>query len=419
MRLQLQAPSGARAEVALGLGPVLIGSDAECDLTTDDPRVSRRHAMIVHTPKGVLLRDLDSKNGTFIDRVRIGAAYIDSRSDVTLGSTKLRMEVAAAKQTLALSRGQNFGAAIGASLQMRALFALLQRAATTHETVLLLGESGTGKELLARAIHDASPRAAGPFAVFDCSAVVPTLVEAELFGYVKGAFTGANNNTPGLFEQARGGTVFIDELGELPLDLQPKLLRALESRHIRRVGGGDWTPIDVRIIAATHRDLRARVATGTFRMDLYYRLAVVEGAVPPLRERPEDIELLVEHFLASQVPPRTLADLPPNTLAMLRNHQWPGNVRELRNTITRLMLFPERPGFDAMPTATAQPAAHQPSVMHLPLREARDLVVEQFEQQYLTSRLAEHNGNVSRAAEAMGVSRQFLHRLLERHGIDR
>ncbi len=374
--------------------------------------------MVVHTPKGVLLRDLDSKNGTFVDRVRIGAAYIDSRSDITLGSTKLRMEVAAAKQTLALSRGQSFGAALGASLQMRALFALLQRAALTHETVLLLGESGTGKELLARAIHDASPRAAGPFAVFDCSAVVPTLVEAELFGYVKGAFTGANNNTPGLFEQARGGTVFIDELGELPLDLQPKLLRALESRHIRRVGSGEWTPIDVRIIAATHRDLRARVATGTFRMDLYYRLAVVEGAVPPLRERPEDIELLVEHFLASQVPPRTLADLPPNTLAMLRNHQWPGNVRELRNTITRLMLFPERPGFDAIPTATAQPAA-QPSVMHLPLREARDLVVEQFEQQYLTSRLAEHNGNVSRAAEAMGVSRQFLHRLLERHGIDR
>jgi transcriptional regulator with PAS, ATPase and Fis domain len=374
--------------------------------------------MIVHTPKGVMLRDLDSKNGTFVDRVRIGAAYIDSRSDITLGSTKLRMEIASAKQTLALSRGQSFGAALGASLQMRALFALLQRAALTHETVLLLGESGTGKELLARAIHDASPRASGPFAVFDCSAVVPTLVEAELFGYVKGAFTGANNNTPGLFEQARGGTVFIDELGELPLDLQPKLLRAIESRHIRRVGSVEWTPIDVRIVAATHRDLRARVATGTFRMDLYYRLAVVEGAVPPLRERPEDIELLVEHFLASQSPPRTLADLPPNTLAMLRNHQWPGNVRELRNTITRLMLFPERPGFDAMPTATAQPAA-QPSVMHLPLREARDLVVEQFEQQYLTSRLAEHNGNVSRAAEAMGVSRQFLHRLLERHGIDR
>jgi transcriptional regulator with PAS, ATPase and Fis domain len=374
--------------------------------------------MIVHTPKGVMLRDLDSKNGTFVDRVRIGAAYIDSRSDITLGSTKLRMEIASAKQTLALSRGQSFGAALGASLQMRALFALLQRAALTHETVLLLGESGTGKELLARAIHDASPRASGPFAVFDCSAVVPTLVEAELFGYVKGAFTGANNNTPGLFEQARGGTVFIDELGELPLDLQPKLLRAIESRHIRRVGSVEWTPIDVRIVAATHRDLRARVATGTFRMDLYYRLAVVEGAVPPLRERPEDIELLVEHFLASQVPPRILADLPPNTLAMLRNHQWPGNVRELRNIITRLMLFPERPGFDAMPTATAQPAA-QPSVMHLPLREARDLVVEQFEQQYLTSRLAEHNGNVSRAAEAMGVSRQFLHRLLERHGIDR
>lgn len=418
VRLYLQTPSGHRSECSVGLSPVVVGSDAECDLCTDDQRVSRRHLEIAQTPRGLLLRDLDSKNGTFVDRVRVRSAYIDAGHEITLGSTRLRVHLDGKRTTLPLSRSTNFGAAIGASVPMRALFALLQRAAATHETILLLGESGTGKELLARGIHDASPRKQGPFGVFDCSATVPSLIEAELFGYVRGAFTGAVQSTAGVFENTRGGTVFIDELGELPLDLQPKLLRALESRQIRRVGASEWTPIDVRIVAATHRDLRARVAEGSFRMDLYYRVAVVEGVVPPLRERRDDLELLCEHFLHSQG--RSLADLPPNTLAMLRNHDWPGNVRELRNTITRLLLFPDTAGFDdvrpAPTAATSQGYAH---VAHLPLREAREIVVERFEQHYLAARLQEAGGNVSRAAEAIGVSRQFLHRLLERHGIGR
>ncbi len=417
IRLFLHSPSGHKAECSVGLTPAVVGSDAECDLRTDDQRVSRRHLEIAQTPRGILLRDLDSKNGTFVDRVRVRSAFVDGSHDITLGSTKLRLHFDGKKHTLPLSRAANFGAAMGASVPMRALFALLQRAAATHETILLLGESGTGKELLARAIHDASPRAAQPFGVFDCSATVPTLIEAELFGYVKGAFTGAVQNTAGIFENTRGGTVFIDELGELPIDLQPKLLRAIESRQVRRIGASEWTPIDVRIVAATHRDLRARVAEGTFRMDLYYRVAVVEGLVPPLRERKEDVDLLVEHFLHAQG--RALTELPPNTLGMLRNHDWPGNVRELRNTITRLLIFPEAPSFDDVRHAPRAGAQSFQQVAHLPLREAREIVVEQFEQQYLAARLAQAGGNVSRAAEAIGVSRQFLHRLLERHGIAR
>ncbi len=269
VHLHLTSPNGRQASCALGISPVSIGTDPECDLCADDARVSRRHCEVVRSPKGVIVRDLDSKNGTFVSRIRVGTAYLEPGCEVSIGNSKLRIELLPGKTTLPLSRGARFGAAVGASVPMRALFALLERAATTNETVLLLGESGTGKELLARGIHDGSPRAKGPFLVFDCAATAPTLIEAELFGYVKGAFTGAVSNTPGVFENASGGTVFIDELGELPVELQPKLLRAIENRQIRRLGTTEWIPIDVRIVAATHRDLRARVAAGTFRLDLY------------------------------------------------------------------------------------------------------------------------------------------------------
>jgi transcriptional regulator with PAS, ATPase and Fis domain len=286
----------------------------------------------------------------------------------------------------------------------------------------LLGESGTGKELLVRAIHDASPRKDGPFVVFDCSAVAPTLVEAELFGYEKGAFTGAVKAQEGLFEQADGGTLFIDELGELPLDLQPKLLRALESRQTRRLGARSMKRFDARVVAATHRDLRLRVASDAFRQDLYYRLAVVEVRVPPLRQRKDDIPLLVERFLAAHTPPRTLAELPKGTLELLASHDWPGNVRELRNAVARLVLFPHVtqealfPGLADAPSARSVGTSLGP-LLDKPLRAAREEVVERFEQAYVAEKLKQHGGSVTRAAEAMEVSRQFLHRLLDRYGI--
>jgi transcriptional regulator with PAS, ATPase and Fis domain len=298
---------------------------------------------------------------------------------------------------------------------MRALFAQLERAARSDETVLLLGESGTGKELLARALHTESPRQNGPFVVLDCTALAPTLLEAELFGHTRGAFTGAAESRAGLLEQAHGGTLFIDEVGELPLDLQPKLLRALEARQYRPVGASEWRSFDARIVAATHRDLRARVAGGAFREDLYYRFAVFEMAVPPLRDRREDIPLLVERFLAAMSPPRTLADLPPNAVDILSSHHWPGNVRELRNTVARIVVFPEH--LERAVTPGAPGRADAARLLRMPLREARDLVVEDFERSYLAARLAEHGGNVTRAAEAIGVSRQFAYRLLEKYGL--
>jgi DNA-binding NtrC family response regulator len=300
---------------------------------------------------------------------------------------------------------------------MRAMFAALERAAPTQETILLLGESGTGKELLARGIHDASPRSAGPFVVFDCTSVAPNLAEAELFGYVKGAFTGAHQNRIGLIEESAGGTLFIDEIGELPLELQPKLLRALEARQVRAVGSSEWRSFDARIVAATHRDLRARVMARQFREDLYYRLAVVEMHVPPLRERKEDIPLLIERFLASQSPPLAAADLPPNAMELLLAHSWPGNVRELRNTIARLVLFPHLGKRAIAPATAAIEDGGIAPLLHLPLSEARAIVVEQFERDYVEQKIREYAGNVKRAAESMGVSRQLVHRLMERYGI--
>jgi transcriptional regulator with PAS, ATPase and Fis domain len=296
---------------------------------------------------------------------------------------------------------------------MRALFAQLDRVARTPETILMLGESGTGKDLLARAVHERSAHAKGPFVVFDCGAVAPELMESELFGAVRGAFTGAMQDRAGVLEQAQGGTLFLDEIGELPLSLQPKLLRAIEARQFRRLGGKAWSHFDARILAATHRDVRSQVAAGTFREDLYFRIAVFQVHVPALRERREDIGVLVESFLQAQTPPKTLADLPDRTLDMLKAHDWPGNVRELRNTVARLVLFPHL-GSEVLDSPAPAPGKLP---VHLTLREARALVMEDFEHAYVTAKLKAYKGNVSGAAEAMGISRQFLHRLMVRYGI--
>ncbi len=404
-------PGGAETVAPLGMDPLVVGTSPECDVVLDDPHVSRKHCAIAMGDAGVLLRDLDSKNGTFVGDLQIHEVVLRPGVVARVGQWLLALRVTGAPREMPLSSSARFGEAVGGTLVMRALFARLEVAAATQETVLLVGESGTGKELLARAVHDASPRRGGPFVVFDCSAVAPTLIESELFGFVKGAFTGADRDRAGIFEQAHGGTLFLDEVGELPLDLQPKLLRALEARQSRRVGANAWQPFDARIVAATHRDLIARMKSGAFRQDLYYRLAVLEARVPPLRERRDDIELLVERFLAAQSPPLTVHDLPAGSLAMLRTHDWPGNVRELRNALARMIVFQ-----DAGQTTLDAPGGEGPdALLRLPLREARQQVIERFEQAYIEAQLKAHGGNVTRAAEAVGVSRQFLHRLMERY----
>ena len=369
-----------------------------------------------------------SKNGVFLGDVAAVEVFLPPLVPAKIGGSTLLVVPESGATVVPLSRLSSFGDAVGTSLAMRALFAMLERAAPSDETVLLLGESGTGKEVLARAIHANSSRRDGPFAVVDCGALTASLIESELFGHVAGAATGLTSDRTGLLEQANGGTVLIDEIGELPLDLQPKLLRAIESREIRKLGSNKVRPIDARIIAATHRNLAARAKDGSFRADLYFRLSVVELHVPALRERKDDIPLLVERFLAARRPAASLSDLPPHAVALLQAHDWPGNVRELRNIVARLLLFPEMlPGLlggqpvtpPAAPLAPATPQVDggAAALLDLPLPEARELVMEQFERGYVEERLKRHGGNVSRAAESMGVSRQLVHRLIERYGL--
>jgi transcriptional regulator with PAS, ATPase and Fis domain len=417
LELTVSPLAGPVVKVKLEVMALVLGTSGECDVVIADPSVSRRHCKIALTERGVMIRDLGSKNGTFVEGVQVVEAWLHPGKKATLGDSTITLGVAGPPSLVPISQSARFGEALGSSIPMRALFAKLERAAATVETILLLGESGTGKELLARGIHDASARSGGPFVVFDCGAVAPNLLEAELFGYLRGAFTGADHPRAGLFEQASGGTLFIDEIGELPLEMQPKLLRALEARQFRRLGAGKDTKFDARVVAATHRDLLSSVSGGTFRQDLYYRLAVVEAIVPPLRERKEDIPLLVQRFLASQSPPRSLVDLPPNAIELLRGHSWPGNVRELRNTVARLVLFPYLGEQAITRSSERTEEAAVAKVTALPLREARGVMLEHFERTYLTAKLREHSGNVTRAADAMGVSRQFVHRLLERYGL--
>ncbi|MEZ4293629.1 MAG: sigma 54-interacting transcriptional regulator [Polyangiaceae bacterium] len=417
VRVIVKPAKGRSFEVPLGVHPLTVGQSPECEIVLNDSSVSRQHCRISQTPRGISVRDLESKNGTFIGDVRVIEAIVEPSTKILVGDSRLVLKRAGGSASVPLSRGARFGEAVGCGVAMRALFAQLERAAQTDETVLLLGESGTGKELLARALHTESPRRNGPFVVVDCTTLAPTLLEAELFGHARGAFTGAATSRAGLLEQAHGGTLFIDEIGELPLDLQPKLLRALEARQYRPVGGTEWRSFDTRVIAATHRDLKSRVEEGVFRQDLYYRLAVFEMGVPPVRDRREDIPLLVERFLAAMSPPRTLADLPPNAIEVLSSHHWPGNVRELRNMVARIVVFPEHldRGVGSAPPPSGQ--TDRSRLMRMPLRDARDLVADDFERSYVTARLAEHAGNVTRAAEAMGVSRQFAYKLMEKHGL--
>lgn len=409
----VNAPGEVPKKMALGLDALVIGTGGDSDIVVNDKIVSRRHCALRITQRGIELTDLGSKNGTFVERVSVLNAFVLPGNRIQIGDTEIAIEVTGKPTDVTLSSNVRFGGVLGASIVMRALFARLEMAALSNETVLLFGESGTGKELLARAIHEKSARANGPFVVVDCGAISSGLVESELFGFAKGSFTGADRDHMGLFEQANGGTIFIDEIGELPIEQQPKLLRALESRTVRRVGENDPIPIDVRVVAATHRDLLSQMREGAFREDLYYRLAVIVATVPPLRDREGDVELLVERVLSEMQPPRYLRDFPPQTIAMLTSYAWPGNVRELKNAVARLALFPDAPLVDDVGHSA------ETDVHSLPLKEARDLVVERFETKYIERKLADAGGNVSKAAAEMGVSRQFLHRLIERYGIVR
>jgi transcriptional regulator with PAS, ATPase and Fis domain len=414
-RLRVVGGDGAGTSHGSTNERVVIGTDPRADLVLSDSAISRFHCEIVVTPSGLEVRDLESLNGTLLDGVVVLHARLRDGSMLTLGRTQIVCDIGPERTRIPLSTRGSFGLAVGRSFAMARAFAILERAAPSDSTVLIEGETGTGKELVAESIHRESPRRDGPFVVVDCSAIPRDLLESELFGHVRGAFTGAVAAREGAIEAADGGTLFLDEIGELSPDLQPKLLRALERREVKRIGETEHRPVNVRLVAATNRNLRAEVNAKRFRPDLYYRLAVVEVRLPPLRERVEDIPVLVEHTLTSlkaAMHPEAAALRKPEFLAELARHAWPGNVRELRNYLERCITLSERAPLVADPEAG--PWIVDPGK---PLKAAREACVAAFERRYLAELLARHEGNITSAARAAGVDRITLYRLLWRHGL--
>jgi DNA-binding NtrC family response regulator len=398
-------------------GRLTIGKASDNDLVINDDTVSRHHCEIVRAPDGIHVRDLESTNGTKIDGTRIREAMLQPGSVLKVGEIEVAFRPIAQKLEVLPSDKSQFGPALGASLSMRTIFGVLERIAKTDATVLLEGETGTGKDVLARAVWSQSQRAAKPFVVVDCGAVSYSLIESELFGHERGSFTGAVSQRQGAFELADGGTVFLDEIGELPLDVQPKLLRVLETKEFRRVGGNKPLSANVRVIAATKRDLQREVAAGKFREDLYFRLAVVPVTVPSLRARREDIPILVEHILKS-----TGADLTvsPETMAALSSHDWPGNVRELRNVLERAIYMAQATGSTelgvvALPSGGGEPAFQFEAEKSY--RETRAKYDSEFEKRYVRWLLGRHGGNVSAAAREAKMDRKHLSDLAKKHGL--
>jgi transcriptional regulator with GAF, ATPase, and Fis domain len=407
---------------------VRIGAGPGNDLVLDRPTVSSVHAEIVATPRGFKLKDLGSTNGTTVNGVRILEAFVEDSVQLTIGDVALVLKVSKDTVSQPLSTSTELHGAVGASAPMRAVFSRVERVAKTDATVLIHGETGTGKEVIAWSIYEASKRKDQPFVVLDCSAIARTLIESELFGHEKGSFTGADRRRIGAFERAHGGTLFLDELGELELELQPKLLRALERREIQRLGGDKTIPVDVRIIAATNRDLRAMVARGEFREDLYYRLAVVSLELPPLRDRKEDIPVLVDHFLHGLKSDR--AALPAGALERFVEHPWPGNCRELKNAVERAVVLGEmrflgnsqEGGASTTASSSSSSSDGSPASFSidatLPYKDQKAAVIADFEERYVRLLMKVHQGNVSAASRVAGIDRMSLHKILDRYSLD-
>ncbi len=423
MKLEVVAGPDLGRTATLSHRQLMVGTNPTNGLVLTDPAASRFHFRVRAEGQGYRILDAGSTNGTFVNGLRIRDGFLDDGCQIEAGETTIAVRFRPDETTFELASDERFGAAVGRSIAMSEVFAIARRAARTHSTVLLSGETGTGKDVLARAIHADSPRAAGPFVVFDCGAVAPTLIASELFGHVRGAFTGADTDRPGVFERAHGGTLFLDEIGELPLELQPKLLRAIDNRRITRVGGTADIPIDVRIIAATNRDLTTMIDRDEFRSDLYYRLAILPIEVPPLRERPEDIPLIAgtllsEILAASPVETTALRPHFEDAFASLKSYRWPGNVRELRNVLERAVALanPAELAKDGLARLVEVRSSLSRTLASRPtLQVAR----EQFDRDYLRDLLAATNGDIKRAAEVADVHPKSLTRLLRRYAIAR
>jgi DNA-binding NtrC family response regulator len=396
--------------VDVGSTPCTIGRAAGCDLAVADPRMSSMHCEFVATPTGTRVRDLNSRNGTFVNGLRIRDADLVGDAHIVCGDTTLLFRVAGKDEVM--DAAPSFGKLVGRSAIMQRLFARMHRVAKTSLSILILGETGVGKEAFARAIHEESPRRSKPFVVIDCSAIPHALAESKLFGHERGSFTGATERRVSPFVEAHGGTIFLDEIGDLPIDLQPKLLRVLAEKEVQSVGGKGYQHADVRVLAATWRDLRPAVNQQRFRSDLYFRLKEERIEVPPLRERSDDIPLLVEHML------RELGEAAPRSrvsaaaMNRLMRHPWPGNVRELKNVVRSAhsltdegmpLALDERleelRGDDVPPEATALTGS--PAGARKLYRDAK----REFNREYFTGLWNETGGNVSAMGRAADMTR--------------
>jgi DNA-binding NtrC family response regulator len=424
---RIRPAKGGGAWVDIGADPIIVGRNAACKLVLDDGKVSAVHAELVATEQGVKVRDLGSRNGTFVGGVRVGEIYLATASKLRIGETEIVFEPVGA-QRIAVPSVPMFGPMVASSPVMRGIFERLGKVSATDLTLLITGETGTGKELVAQAMHLASPRAKKPFVVVDCGSIPPTLAEATLFGHERGAFTGAVDKRLSPFQEADGGTIFLDELGELPLDVQPKLLRALAERRIKPVGGSAYREVDVRVLAATRRDLVRAVNSGTFRSDLYFRIAQIKIELPALRQRLEDIPILVRRMLKDLGEEAAYERIAASTLERLMRHDWPGNVRELRNAVAVAhALAGEGEEIDI--------AAHLGALTESPFaggglagtitgsfkgqkfQDAKRDVLARFERDYFAALSDEAKGNVSEMARRAGMERAHVRAYLRRHGI--
>ncbi|MDB4968960.1 MAG: hypothetical protein JWN44_4649 [Myxococcales bacterium] len=413
-RLRVQVIDGPDKGLSVDFDDAIrIGKRDLADLVLSDPTVSSLHCEIANRGD-LILRDLGSKNGTFVGNVRVIEAVLPPHEPIRVGATVLQVRALAENVVIPLRDDANFHGIVGTSPVMRALTARLELLAASDATVLIQGETGTGKELVAEALHGNGPRQRGPLVVVDCGSLPASLVESELMGHERGAFTGAVAASVGAFERADGGTIFLDEIGELPLAMQPKLLRLLESRIVRRVGGHKSRTVDVRVLSATNRDLAREVQAGRFREDLYFRLAVVRVEVPPLRERREDIPLLSAYLLRElgADPEEHLLD---ETVAMLQAYDWPGNVRELRNQLTRMAALPDAPPPSAPPAAAAPQLVQASSVdLSVPLRVAKKRVVDELERAYVGALLLACDGRIADVARRAGMDRMTIYRIIDK-----
>ena len=387
-------------------GILTLGTHSGCVPCLTDPTVSRKHAEISRTSEGFLLQDLGSTNGTFLDGVRVDRAYLKAESTITVGKSILQFHLSSETIDPQAGKLTRFGDMVGKSAPMREAFSLLARLADHDVTVLIEGETGTGKELAARALHTHGGRARGPFVVFDCSTVPSELMESELFGHRKGAFTGASDDRAGAVEQAKGGILFLDEIGELPITLQPKLLRLLDRREYKRLGTDGVQHSDIRFVAATNRDLEQQVIDRSFRQDLYFRVSAARVKLAPLREHKEDIPLLVSHFL-EEIKGRSgkKVRVDKDVEKALMSHSWPGNARELKNALeTAAALAPHDViGMEDLPSLKGSP------------HKALGGSMKDAEAQAIRDALKKADGNKRKAARLLGIAPSTLYAKMKQY----